>query len=89
MFVGFGLLMAAADDMATRHVWGGLSVASLGGVALAMVFDGVSKGEIRVQFDVIRRADRPRVFWAAVVVIGAAGIVVLVSAVWILFFKAT
>ena len=53
-----------------------------------MVFDGVSKGEIRVQFDVIKRATQPRLFWATVALIGAAGIAVMVSAAWILFFKA-
>ncbi len=88
LFVVFGLIMAVADGNATRHIWGGLSVASLGCFALAMVFDGVLKGEIRVQFDVINRATRPRLFWAAVALISAAGIVVMVSAVWILFFKA-
>ena len=86
LFVVFGLLMAAFDETA-RNLWGGLSVASLGGFALAMSLDGASKGEIRVQFDVIKRATRPRLFWAAVLGIGAAGIVVLVSAAWILFFK--
>lgn len=86
LFVVFGLLMTIVDETA-RNLWGGLSVASLGGFALAMAFDGILKGEIRVQFNVIRWATQPRLFWAAVFVICAAGIVVLVSAAWILFFK--
>lgn len=88
LFVVFGLLMAVFDGTTARYIWGGLSIASLGSFALAMAFDGVSKGEIRVQFDVIKRATHPRLFWAAVALIGAAGMVVLVSAAWILFFKA-
>ena len=88
LFVVFGLLMAVAGGNAAQDILGGLSVASLGGFAFAMVFDGLSKGEIRVQFDVIERATQPRLFWAAVALIGSAGVVVIVSATWILFFKA-
>ncbi len=88
LFVVFGLFMAVADGTTARDIWGGLSITSLGSFALAMVFDGVSKGVIRVQFDVIKRATQPRLFWATVALIGAAGIAVMVSAAWILFFKA-
>jgi len=88
MFVVFGLLMAVADSTTARDIWGGLSITSLGSFALAMALDGVSKGEIRVQFDVIKRASQPRLFWATVTLIGAAGIGVIVGAAWILFFKA-
>ncbi len=88
LFVAFGLLMAAVEDTTARKIWGGLSVASLGGFAFAMVFDGVSKGEIRVQFSVIERATQPRLFWAAVTLVGAAGIGVVVSAAMVLFFRA-
>ncbi|MGY9004507.1 MAG: hypothetical protein ACKVJQ_00175 [Alphaproteobacteria bacterium] len=88
LFVVFGLLLAVADGIAARNILGGLSVASLGSFALAMVFDGVSKGKIRVQFNVIKRATHPRLFWTAVALIGATGIAVMVSAAWVLFFKA-
>ena len=57
-------------------------------LAFAMAFDGVSKGEIRLQFNVIKRATQPRLFWATVALIGATGIGVMVSAAWVLFFKA-
>ncbi len=88
LFVVFGLLMAVSDGTTARDILGGLSITSLGGFAFAMVFDGVSKGEIRVQFDVIKRATQPRLFWATVALIGATGIGVMVSAAWVLFFKA-
>lgn len=87
LFVAFGLLMAVADGATQRDIWGGLSIASLGSFALAMAFDGVSKGEIRLQFNVIKRATQPRLFWAAVALVGAAGIAVMVSAAVVLFFK--
>ena len=87
LFVVFGLLLAGADSITARNILGGLSIASLGAFALTMVFDGVLKGEIRVQFSVIKRATQPRLFWAAVVLIGATGIAVMVSAAWVLYFK--
>ena len=87
LFVVFGLLLAVVDSPTARDFWGGLSIVSLGGFAFAMVFDGVSKGEIRVQFNIIKRATQPRLFWATVALIAAAGIGVMVSAAWILFFK--
>jgi hypothetical protein len=87
LFILFGLLMAIADGDTALNLWGGLSAASLGGFALAMAFEGVSKGVIRVQFSVIKRATHPRLFWAVVCLICAAGVVVLISAAWALFFK--
>ena len=88
LFVVFGLLMAVVEGTTARNIWGGLSVASIAGFAFAMVFDGISKGEIRVHFNVIKRATQPRLFWAAVTLVGAAGIAVVVSAAMVLFFKA-
>ena len=87
LFVVFGLFLAVADGTTARDIWGGLSVTSLGSFALAMAFDGVSKGEIRLQFNVIKRATQPRLFWAIVVVIMGTGTVVIMSAVWAMFFK--
>ena len=79
--------MAVAGGAAAKNTWGGLSVASLGAFAFAMALDGISKGKIRLQFNVIERATQPRLFWAVVVLISSAGMVVIVSAVWVLFFK--
>lgn len=87
LFVVFGLLMAVSNDTGARTVLGGLSVLSLGGFALAMVFDGIITGEIRVRFDVIKRATQPRLFWAVASLIGAAGMVVIIGGAWILFLK--
>jgi hypothetical protein len=86
-FGAFGLLMAAVDGVAARNTWGGLSLASLGAFAFAMALDGISKGKIRLQFNVIERARQPRLFWAIVVMIMGTGTVVIMSAVWAMFFK--
>jgi len=85
--VVFGLLLAVVDSPTARNFWGSLSLISLCGFAFAMIFNGVSKGEIRLQFNVIRRATQPRLFWATVALIAAAGIGVIISAVRILFFE--
>jgi hypothetical protein len=53
-----------------------------------MVRDAVKSGEIRLNFSRIRRADSPRLFWATLALIAAAGIGVLVAAAWALAFKA-
>ncbi|HSR55399.1 MAG TPA: hypothetical protein VLN73_04120 [Alphaproteobacteria bacterium] len=88
LFVAFGLMMAVSDAPGTKNTFGGLSIASLGSFALAMAADGILTGQIRIQFDVIERAKRPRLFWSSVTLVLAAGIVVMVGAVWVLFFKA-
>lgn len=87
LFVVFGLLLAVTDSPAAKNTWGGLSIASLGTFAFAMAADGISKGKIRLQFNVIEQAKQPRLFWAVVTLIVSAGIVVVVSAIWVLFFK--
>ena len=87
LFILFWLLMAVVDGDEALNCWGGLSVASLGGFALAMALEGVTKGEVRMQYSVVKRATHPRLFWAVVILICATGIVVLISAVWVLFFK--
>jgi hypothetical protein len=53
-----------------------------------MARDAVKSGEVRLNFSRIKRADSPRLFWATLALITAAGVGVLVSAVWALFFKA-
>ena len=49
--------------------------------------DGLTKGTIRIQFSVIDRATQPRSFWAAIVVVLAAGAGVIIAGIWVLFFK--
>jgi len=91
VFVGLSVLFGAAilttESPVWRQFWAGLSALSLGGFAGSMVKDALATGRIRVQNSVIRYADQPRLFWAAVIVIAAAGAVVLITASWVLFFK--
>ncbi len=87
LFVAFGLPLAFVEDRGWQHVWGGLSVLSLAGFGLAMAGDGIVKGQIRVHFSVIQRASQPRTFWASVVLVAAASAGVVVSGLWVLFFK--
>ena len=88
LFVVCGLPLAVVEDSGWRNTWGGLSLIGLGGFALSMVRDAVKSGEIRLNFSRIRRADSPRLFWATLALIAAAGIGVLVAAAWALAFKA-
>ena len=83
----FGLLLAIADGPSAKNTWGGLSIASLGAFAFAMAADGISKRKMRLQFNVIEMDKQPRLFWAVVTLIASTGIIVVVSAVWVLFFK--
>ncbi len=87
LFVAFGLPLAVVEDRGWQHVLGGISALSLGGFGLAMAGDGVAKGQIRLHFSVIRRAARPRAFWAAVALAAAAGAGAVASAFWALVFK--
>ncbi len=88
LFVACGLPLAFVEDPAWAHRWGGLSLIGLGGFALSMARDAVKSGEVRLNFSRIKRADSPRLFWATLALIAAAGVSVLVAAVWALFFKA-
>ena len=83
-----GLPLFWAEDPAWRNAWGGLSLIGLGGFALAMAADAVQSGQVRLNLSVIRRAQSPRLFWAALALIAAAGIGVLVAAAWALAFRA-
>ncbi len=87
LFVLFGLPLAVIDEPNWRNISGGLSVFSLGLFALAMAADGLTKGIIRFQFSVIDRTTRPRTFWAAIVLVSAAGAGVIIAGVLVLFFK--
>jgi hypothetical protein len=87
LFVLFGAPMMMTESAFWGRVWAGLSTLSLGGFAFSMVRDALSTGQIRVQCSVIRYSDQTRLFWAAIIVIAAAGIVVLIAGFWVLFFK--
>jgi hypothetical protein len=58
------------------------------GIAVSMAGDSVAAGQVRLQHSVIRYADHPRLFWAAVAGIAATGVAVLGTGIWLLFFKA-
>lgn len=87
LFILFGLPAAFVEDGGWRHVLLGLSALSLGCFALAMAGDGLVKGQIRLQFSLIERAARPRLFWAAIALVCVTGAAVAATAVWALLFK--
>ncbi len=87
IFAGLFVLFGATMLMTESKIWAGLSTLSLGGFALSMVKDALTTGQIRVQNSVIRHANQPRLFWAAVILISATGVVVLITGLWFLFFK--
>ncbi len=87
LFVLFGAPMLMTESAVWGQFWAGLSTLSLGGFAFSMVRDALSTGQIRVQNSAIRYADQPRLFWAAVIVIAAAGVAALIAGLWALFFK--
>ncbi len=87
LFLLFGILMLITEDLIWRQFWAGLATLSLGGFALSMVKDALATGQIRLQHSVIRYADQPWLFWAAVIFIAAAGIGTLIAGVWLMLFK--
>ena len=87
LFVASGLPLLFVEDRLWAHRWGGLSLVFLGSFALSLVRDAVMSGEVRLNHTRIRRADRPRLFWAALGLIAAAALGVLASALWVLAFK--
>ncbi len=91
IFIGlvvlFGASILMTESAVWRQFWAGLSTLSLSGFALSMVKDALTTGQIRFQNSVIRYADKPRLFWAAVILIAAAGVAVLIAGLWALFFK--
>ncbi len=89
LFVLFGLPLMLTDDPAWRQIWGGLSTLALGGFAVSMVWTALPTGQIRLQYSVIRHAQQPRLFWASVLLVAAAGGGVLISSGWLLLFKST
>lgn len=87
LFILFGLSLGFIQDRGWQKLCGGISVLSLGCFALAMAGDGLVKGEIRLQFSLIKRAAQPRLFWAAITLVFTAGVGVLVTAGWAIFYK--
>ena len=88
LFVLFGLPLAFVEDIAWQHLCGGLSILFLSLFALAMVCNGLARGKIRLQFSWIYRTNQPRTFWASIALVFATGMVVMIAAIWVLFFKA-
>lgn len=87
IFAGLFVLFGVAMLMTESRIWAGLSTLSLGGFGLSMVKDALTTGQIRIQNSVIRHADRPRLFWAAIILVSTAGVAVLITGFWFLFFK--
>ncbi len=88
LFVLFGLPLIIVDDIGARNVLGGLSVLRLGGFAFAMAYNAMATGTIRLQNSKISRTAQPYAFWAAVCLVTAAGLGVVASGMWLMFFKA-
>ena len=86
LFGLFGLPLVMLRDKGLAMTLGGLAMASLGCFALTLASGAVAKGEMGLQFSNIRRDRTPRLFWAAVTLIFAAGVGVLVGALWMIFF---
>ena len=87
LFVLFGLLIPLTDNPGWLRWWAGLSTLCLGGFGLTMAGDAVQTRQIRIQFTIIRRADQPRLYWAAVLMVAATGVSVSIVGLWFLFFK--
>jgi hypothetical protein len=87
LFVLFSAAILMTESTVWRQFWAGLCTLSLGGFAASMVKDALTTGQIRAQNSVIRHADQPRLFWAVVILYAAAGVGVLITGLWALFFK--
>jgi hypothetical protein len=87
LFLIFGLLLLAAEDRGNQRWLVALTTFWLGCFALAMAADGVAQSRIRLQTSVIHRNSRPRLFWAAVGLVAAAGAGTIVTSFWAFFFK--
>ncbi|MCP4327728.1 MAG: hypothetical protein GY791_04740 [Alphaproteobacteria bacterium] len=87
LFVIFGLALLVTEDDVSQNLAIGLSTLCLGCFGLAMAGGGVAKGQIRFQTAVIQRRTQPRAFWAAIVLVSAAGGGTIVAALWALFVR--
>lgn len=88
LFFVFGLPLFLVDDQVWRKALLGLTTLSLGGFALAMAGDGVVKSEIKFNLSLIKRQDRPVIFWLTIALVTAAGMATIVTALWAMFVKA-
>ena len=87
LFILFGLALGFVEDRGWQNVCGGMSVLSLGCFGMAMAGDGLVKGEIRLQFSLIKRAAQPRLYWTAIALVFTTGVGVIITAVWAIFLK--
>jgi hypothetical protein len=87
LFLLFGLPLLLVEDKSWVRVLISLSCFSLGGFALAMAADGLVRGKIKFQFSLIKRQQQPLTYWAAIGLVFAAGIGVIITAIWAAFFK--
>lgn len=87
LFVCFGLLIPVTEDTDWLRWWVGLSTLCLGGFGLSMAADALATRQIRLQYSIIRQAQQPRLYWAAVVLVAATGVSVSIVGLWFLFFK--
>lgn len=86
-FVLCGVQLAWVDDQYWKNFFGGMSLLGLGGFAVSMAMDGVSKGHLKLQYNTLHRAKTPRMFWAVTILILLAGGVVVAGGIWAIFLK--
>lgn len=87
LFLVCGMPLFFVETESWKRIWAGLSAMFLGSFALAFACDAVGRGRLKLQHSLVERSKQPRLFWAGVSVIAAAGFGVLVSAFWIAFVK--
>lgn len=87
LFFIFGALVVTTDGMFWRQIWAGLSMVSIGGFMISFIGDALATGQIRARYSVVPRANQPLLFWIMVIFFAAAGVAVLISGIWFLFFK--
>ena len=87
LFIVFGIVTALSDDAAQRALFMGLTILALGGFTVFMVLDAAATGELRLRHAVVRRADRPVLFRAAVLLFAVTGLAVVGFGLWLMFFK--
>ena len=83
----FGSFMWVAESRVWGQSWAGLVLLCVGGLWVPMVKDALTTGHLQFgNFD-FRYAHQPRLFWAAAILIAAAGVAIFIMGVWLLFFK--
>jgi hypothetical protein len=91
LFLLCGVPLLFLDREAPDPVFGntlaGMAALFLGGFEVCLAWNALDTGEIKLQHFRCSRAAQPRCFAAAVVVILAAGLATLFTAVWFFFLK--